>query len=424
MALTTPTADQQLDQLLNSDVGSWSAATGIAGPGQALVQQWERGQSGLQGNLNVQAQNIGYYASHDPNLPQTNRAAILRAAQADPRWGQLDATGQQELLQLYNLQQSGFGGNIGIGQVLPVEQSGPQGPTGIGGAPTSGGKGKLSTAQQSAVAQLEATLEGFGFTGQDLSQLVAFATKEVIAGNSAQQIQLDLEQNKVFEAHFPGIAIRRKLGLPPITPAEYLSTIDSYTQTLRQAGLPAGFYDTPADFAQLIGNDVSPTELQDRITNAYDTVKTAPAAVQQAFTSFYGPSGTAALAAYVIDPSRAEPALLKQVQAAQLAGTGTQYGFQVGRSTAEQMAGLNITQSQAQQGFQQAQGYQSLIHGEIGGQGTLGQGQVTAGEFGLTPGSGLLLQQGIEGRQAQFLGGGQALQTTTGITGLGEAHSI
>lgn len=418
----TSAADQQLYELLTQDVGQWSAATGVAAPGAGLVAQWDRGRSGLAGELASEAQNIGYYSSQDHSLPTTTRAAVQAAAEKDPRWNQLDATGRQILLELYNVQQSGFGGNIGQFQPLAVQRPGPGGQTGIKGAPANTG---ASSTQQNALTQLQSTLQGFGFSGTALQQLMSFAKQEVISGNSNDQIIMDLEQTPEFDAQFPGIKLRRDRGLPPITPANYISTIDSYTQIMRAGGLPAGFYDTPQDFAELIGNDVAPTELQDRISNAYNVVTQGPQEVQNAFSAFYGPSGKAALAAYVIDPSRAEPALLHQVQAAQIAGTGTMYGFGLDQGTAEKLASMGVSQQQAASSFAQGSGYQSLIHGEISDTGQqLGQQGVVAGLFGTQPGATTALQQAILGRQAQFQGTGQGLETNTGLTGLGEANSI
>lgn len=292
--------------------------------------------------------------------------------------------------------------------------------THIAGPPTNG----MTQSQQQASAIFESVMQLYGFTGDTLNQIMQWANKELIAGNSSDQISLDLQQTPWFEQRFPGIALRQKAGLPPITPGAYIQLEDSYTQILRQAGLPNGFYDQPQDFASLIGSDVAPTELQDRISNAYNVVNTAPKEIQQAFTSMYGPQGQSALAAYVIDPTRAEPALLKQVQSAQVAGTGAQYGFQVRKPIAEQLAAQGVDLSQAQSGFKQASGYQSLIHGGINEQTPFGQEKVIAGQFGTTPGATTALEQAIMGKEAAFGGGGQGLETNTGLTGLGRAQSI
>lgn len=297
----------------------------------------------------------------------------------------------------------------------------PAAGTGIAAAPTNTG---FTSTQQNAWDLLQQTLAQYGFSGQQLQQISAWARTEIINGSSADQITLDMQTTPWFKQRFPGIELRKQAGLTPITPATYLSLEDSYTQILRQSGLPQNFYNTPEDFANLIGADVSPTELQDRITNAYDVVNTAPLAVQQAFHNFYGPQGQSALAAYVIDPTRAEPALLKQVQAAENSGIGAQFGFQVDKGTAEQMAALGIDNTQATTGFKQAENFQSLIHGGINETNPLGGKGVTTGEFDLTPNAGFLLNQAVAQKQAAFQGGGGANQTATGITGIGKANPI
>jgi hypothetical protein len=37
---------------------------------------------------------------------------------------------------------------------------------------------------------------------------------------------------------------------------------------MQEAGLPAGFYDSPSDFGNWIANNVSPDEIQNRVSKA------------------------------------------------------------------------------------------------------------------------------------------------------------
>jgi hypothetical protein len=52
---------------------------------------------------------------------------------------------------------------------------------------------------------------------------------------------------------FAGNQQRRKLGLPVLSPREYLETEAAYRQVMESAGLPRGFYDSPDDFSSWIG---------------------------------------------------------------------------------------------------------------------------------------------------------------------------
>lgn len=280
-------------------------------------------------------------------------------------------------------------------------------------------KPSTSPPQQDAYAWILQTLDYYG-----LGNLAGWLHGQITQGFSANEITLNLYQTPQFNARFPAIALRKKEGLTPLSPTDYVNMENSYAQILHEAGLPSGFYDKPEDFTNLIANDVSPSELQNRIQNAYTVVKSSPIEVRSAFKQFFGPSGDAALASYVMNPKLAESALMKQVQAAQDAGIGTEFGFGINKATAERLADINITPDAASTGFKQASMYQSLIHGGIDEKKPFGQAGVVAGEFNTAPGADVALQQALLAKTADFSGSGQAEETNTGITGLGKAQSI
>lgn len=311
------------------------------------------------------------------------------------------------------------GGNLPISQ-LPSYIGGPPvipGSTGQG----TGDPGTTSQYDQSAYAFLDSTLKQYGLTS-----LEAWIKTQLINGTPQEQVALDIYQTPEFQARFPAIFSRQKAGLPPLSPTDYINLEDSYTQILSDAGMPAGFYDSKADFTNFIGNDVSPTEFKNRIDGAYETVSQAPQDVRNAFAQFYGPSGDAALAAYVLDSKTATPILLKHAQAAEIAGTGMRYGFMTNQGIDEGLAAQDITQQQADAGFAKGAMLQPLMHGTISDtdSSTLGEGGVTAGLFGSTPGASLALAQAEKAKQADFSGAGQAASSSTGIIGLGKSSSI
>ena len=104
-------------------------------------------------------------------------------------------------------------------------------------------------------------------------------------------------------------AMRTANGLPQLSEADILKSEQNISDTLRNMGMPAGFYDQPQDFQQFIALDKSAAEVGD-IVQAYkdiaatqvDPAKTA--ALQQ----YYG-IDTNGVAAMLMDPAKAQPIL-------------------------------------------------------------------------------------------------------------------
>jgi hypothetical protein len=83
-------------------------------------------------------------------------------------------------------------------------------------------------------------------------------------GLEAPAIVLQLADTKAYKERFKANEIRRQKGLAALSPAEYIAAEASYQTVLRTHGLPNSFYDSRDDYAEFIGNDVSPDELNDR----------------------------------------------------------------------------------------------------------------------------------------------------------------
>lgn len=264
---------------------------------------------------------------------------------------------------------------------------GPAGDRGIG----SPARNQLTSSQQSAWAQLQQTLEQYGFSGHDLAALVAWAKGEIIRGSAAPQIALDLQKTPQFERRFPAIGVLAKEGVA-ITPAEYISVEQSYAQAEHAGGLPANF----ASYDQLIAGQVSPSEYAARINQGYLAVEQAPPEVQAAMQAYHSNYGTTKgdMVAYWLDPKKGEPMLLQQAQAAQIGGAGKASGFNNGRfiSAAEalRLAQQGVTYQQAQQGFQKLTQEKELYTS------LPGQGQ----RYDFTPDRLLQAQFGADGQTA------------------------
>jgi hypothetical protein len=281
--------------------------------------------------------------------------------------------------------------------------------------PTIAAKPFTST-EQSAWAQLQQTLAAYGFAGADLVALTAWAKGELIAGKDTNQLALDLQRTPQFAKRFPAIIARQNAGLPPVSPAEYLSLESSYAQLEQAAGLPRNF----ASYDALITNDVSPTEYADRLNQGYLAVAQADPEVVKAFQDYYGVS-KGQLAAWFLDPKKTEPMLLQQAAAAQVGGASAGSGFgEVSSAEATRLAQQGVNFSQAQQGFQKLASESQLYRGLPGqAEPSLTDTQLLNAQFG----SDAATQQELARRAAYETGttntGTQVAGTAAGATGLG-----
>lgn len=316
---------------------------------------------------------------------------------------------------------------MAVNPTVPAPQTPPpSGDRGIG-APTPGG---LSAAQQDAWTVLQQLLASYGFSGTALNQLVAWAKGQIISGNSATLITLNLQKTPQFEQRFPAIQTLANEGVA-ITPAEYISTEQAYAQLEQAAGLPPNF----ASYNQLIAMQVSPSEYADRITNGYLAVNQADPTVIQAFQDYYGVT-KGQLAGYFLNPTKAEPLLKQQALAAQIGGAAAMAHFKgpqkiagtgaegVNQAEALRLAQLGVTQSAAQTGFQALSAEQQLYQPQVGqGQGAVGNpltnDQLLNAQFGSDGQTKLQLELQAQFEKGTTEQGTQVGQTSTGATGLG-----
>ena len=168
-------------------------------------------------------------------------------------------------------------------------------------------------------------------------------------GYGSDTITILLQQTPEYKQRFAGNEQRTKNGLQVLTPAEYLSTEASYKQLLRQSGL-SDHFDSPQNFSEWIGKDVSPTELQDRVNMAVQATTTAPPQVTQYFNQLG--IGTGDLAAYFLNDQAPTPALQLKLNQAQIGGAALQQNLQLSAADSLRYAQQGVTYQQAQSAYQ------------------------------------------------------------------------
>lgn len=218
----------------------------------------------------------------------------------------------------------------------------------------------LSGENRNAFEALNQTFSNYG-----LQSLAPKIFDMVQKGYSADTISILLQDTEEYKQRFAGNEKRKAAGLPVLSPAEYLSTESSYRQLMRQAGLPAGFYDQPDDFNSFIAKDLSPSELKSRVDMASQATTLANVGYKKALQEMYG-IDDAHVTAYFLDPDRAVPLLQKQAAAAAIGAEALKRGLQTNTGRMEQFATAGVTAQQAAQAYgqiaMQLPEYQTFAH--------------------------------------------------------------
>lgn len=252
----------------------------------------------------------------------------------------------------------------------------------------------------------------------NLGSLTEWAYRRLTAGQSIDQIMMDLPQTQEYQARFPAMAELTRRGRA-MTEEQYKNYEETITGIMRRAGLPVQFYDQPADFARMLVSEVSPAEAEQRISVAYRKVATAPPDVRQAFGEMYGPGSDDALAAFMLDPDRAMPMIERQVVAAQTKAVGARYGLQMDAALAERLAAAGapeqVEQAVRQAGQLRPLAEQTVLEEQTGG--GISTEELLTGTAGLS--SMEKTRRALESRVAQFQGQGGAIQSQEGVIGLG-----
>lgn len=216
----------------------------------------------------------------------------------------------------------------------------------------------LAGTERDAFMAVNALFKNFG-----LESLAGKIFDYVKNGNSADTISVLLQDSPEYKQRFAGNEARKKAGLAVLSPAEYLATEAAYRQVVTQAGLPQGFWDTNKDFADLIGKNVSPTEVQARVDMAVRATTLADDNVKQALKQMGLSQGD--MVAYWLDKEKSLPILKQAQEVAQIGAQALSQRLSFDQQYARSLAQRGITGEQAAQGY-------SAIANELENMSTLG----------------------------------------------------
>ena len=223
--------------------------------------------------------------------------------------------------------------------------------TGTTGNATGGASSAAQEASKSAYALLLAEFNKYG-----LGSLVSPLQDLIKQGLSPAEFSLALQNTDAYKQRFSANTDRIAKGLTALSPAEYIGLEDQYQNIMRNYGLPASYYakdsmGTQSGFNQLLANDVSAAELEDRVMTAQSRVVNANPETMQALKQFYPGITNGDILSYALDPTKALTDIKRKVTAAEIGGAALGQGLSTSQTAAEGLASYGINKAQAQQGY-------------------------------------------------------------------------
>jgi hypothetical protein len=194
------------------------------------------------------------------------------------------------------------------------------------------------------------------FKNYGLESLVEDVKGLIMTATSDAEITMGLRASENYKKRFAANAQRVNKGLRALDEATYLGMEDQYQELMRQYGLPASYYAKDSTgkqigFEQLIANDVSNIELNDRLMVAQDRVLKSNPEVLQALKSFYPDINNGDILAYTLDPKNAIKDIQRKVTTAEIGGAAARSGLTTNVSDAEYLQRYGVTKESADQGY-------------------------------------------------------------------------
>ena len=261
----------------------------------------------------------------------------------------VDATGRAE------------DGSVPVGTTKPVSTGGGNGSGGGGGNNVAGGDlNPDKSKKRSAYDILFNDLDPLG-----LGSLVETVLKPLIEdpGVSEEQFTTSLRKSPQYQKRFSANKDRIAAGLKPLSEAAYIAMEDKYQSVMRNYGLPESYYakgefGVQDGFTKLIANDVSNTELEERIMTAQDRVLNANPEVTTALKQFYPGITNGDILAYTLNPTNGLKDIQRKVTAAEIGGAALSQTDAMGKpmlttseARARELAGYGVDKASATAGY-------------------------------------------------------------------------
>jgi hypothetical protein len=293
-------------------------------------------------------------------------------------------------------------------------------------------------AQKNALQLIQDRFASYGISGlaDTLRRLIADYT-DADGNISDSLVTAELRKSDAYTKRFAGNIERKKkieadvaAGRQPqfglLDEATYIKAEDDYRSILSDYNIP-GFYDTPESYVNLIGNNITPKEVQARAAAAQQAASSANPEIKAQLKSMYGVQENQ-IAAYFLDPEKASTALkpVAAANAATLAAAAQRGGLALSQRDAERLAGTiapgvnDVIASDTL--FQQTSLTAGLAQASVSGEAsTVGAEEVLTAAGGNVEAQAKLARE-RQKRQAEYQSASGMAETQKGVVGLQRAN--
>jgi hypothetical protein len=189
-----------------------------------------------------------------------------------------------------------------------------------------------------------------------LDSLLEDVKRLIIDGVGDDQLLLEIRKTPAWQKRFAANKTRLAKGLRALSEGEYIDLETKYQDVMRNYGLPASYYSKTAtgtneSFEKLIGGNVSPVKLEERIMIGTNRVLNKSPFITTALKQFFPNITNGDILAYVLDPDKGLDEINRKVTAAEIGGAalGARLDTTLGR--AEELARYGVTAESARAGY-------------------------------------------------------------------------
>jgi hypothetical protein len=190
-----------------------------------------------------------------------------------------------------------------------------------------------------------------------LDSLLEDVKRLIIDGVGDDQLLLEIRKTPAWQKRFAANKTRLAKGLRALSEGEYIDLETKYQDVMRNYGLPASYYSKTAtgtneSFEELIGGNVSPVKLEERIMIGTNRVLNKSPFITTALKQFYPNINNSNILAYTLDPEKGLEDIRKKVTAAEIGGAALGAGLTTSLTDAEYLRRYGVTKETAQRGYE------------------------------------------------------------------------
>lgn len=176
-------------------------------------------------------------------------------------------------------------------------------------------------------AALLAAMGVYNISGlADTLLAIRTAYPDITSEDMLSLLRYDKRYNAGYLQRFAGNAKLSAAGKPMLTEKEYLANEMAYEKIFKAYDVTR--FANTAQYADLIGNQLAPDEVNTRVSMAYNRIINADANVLTALKKFASSLSTGDLIAAMLDPRNQVPELNKKITSAEIGGAALRQGLQ------------------------------------------------------------------------------------------------